>query len=270
MATTVKDKAAITAASKNGFSLISDSKLRRIYSAMLTSRHMEERSAPNSGRKKPAVAGMEAMEIGAAIDLQPGDHLSLARNSRLDVVLKRNSKRVIVHSSAVKGQLDTILNVARDLKASGKLNIVVAFFEHKAASNNAWSKALSASVLEGLPILFVLSGRGAEHSTEKILEITASLLSNNKKLFFPVIPVDGKDVVAVYRVAFESGARVREGGGPALIFCEMDDRHGEQPGLRDPIDLMESYLTAKGLYKPSWKTSVLRRQDTAQDLSGVR
>ena len=133
MATTVKDKAAITAASKNGFSLISDSKLKRIYSAMLTSRHMEERSAPNSGRKKPAVAGMEAMEIGAAIDLQPGDHLSLARNSRLDVVLKRNSKRVIVHSSAVKGQLDTILSVARDLKASGKLNIVVAFFEHKAA-----------------------------------------------------------------------------------------------------------------------------------------
>jgi TPP-dependent pyruvate/acetoin dehydrogenase alpha subunit len=264
MATTVKNKAAIAAASKNGFSLISDSKLKRIYSAMLTSRAMEERSAPNSGRKKPTAAAMEAMEIGAAIDLQTGDRLSLARNSRLDVVLKKHSKRVIVPSPSVRQQLETILGVARDLKSSGKQNIVVAFFDSKGTNNAAWSKALSASMLEALPILFVLNGRETERSSDEIEKLVAPLSSKKKKLFFPVIPVDGKDVVAVYRVAFESGARVREGGGPALIFCNMDDLQGKQSGARDPIDLMESYLTAKGLYKRVWKTGVLRRLDAAK------
>src|SRR4051794_31315403 len=153
MATTVKDKAAKKAASKNGFSLISDSKLRQIYSAMLTSRVMEERSAPNSGRKKPTAAGLEAMEIGAAINLQPGDYLSLVRKSHLEVVLKRNSKKVIANTPSVKRQLDTILSVARHLKSTGKLNIVVAFFDGKAASDKAWPMALSNAVTESLPIL---------------------------------------------------------------------------------------------------------------------
>jgi TPP-dependent pyruvate/acetoin dehydrogenase alpha subunit len=269
MATKVKDKAAVTAASKNGFSLISDSKLKRIYSAMLTKRAMEERSAPISGRKKSS-AGLEAMEIGAAINLLPGDHLSPARSSLLDAVLKINTKRVIVHSTPVKQQLQTILDTARDLKSRGKLNIVLAFFDGKATTNKAWSKALSASVVEALPILFVLSGSAAELGTDEIQEVSVQLNGKNKKLFFPVIPVDGKDVVAVYRVAFESGARVREGGGPALIFCKMDDLHGEQSATRDPIDFMEGYLTAKGLYKLGWKTSVLRRLNGAGEHAAIR
>jgi TPP-dependent pyruvate/acetoin dehydrogenase alpha subunit len=262
MATTAKEKAANTAASKNGFSLISDSKLRQIYSAMLTSRAMEERSAPAPARKKPAA--LEAMEIGAAINLQPGDHLSLGRNSSLDVVLKKNSKRVIANVSPVKHQLDAILGVARQLKSSGKPNIVVAFFDSKSASGKAWAKALSESVMESLPILLVVRGSAAEHSVEGIQQMVDLLSNRKRKLFFPVIPVDGKDVVAVYRVAYESGARVREGTGPALIVCEMDERKTGQPGARDPIDVMESYLSAKGLYKPAWKTSVLRRLDTAK------
>jgi len=270
MAPTVKDKAATKAASKNGFSLISDSKLRQIYSAMLTSRVMEERYAPNSGRKKPTTAGLEAMEIGAAINLRPGDHLSLVRKSRLDVVLKRNSKMVIANTPSVQRQLDTILTVARHLKSTGKPNIVVAFFDGKSATGKAWSTALSNAVTESLPILYVVKAGTAESSGDEIQQIADQLNRRNRKLFFPVIPVDGKDVVAVYRVAFESGARVREGTGPALIVCEIDERKTGQPETRDPIDLMESYLAAKGLYKPALKSAVLRRMDGLRDQSAVR
>ena len=210
------------------------------------------------------------MEIGAAINLQPGDHLSLVRKSRLDVVLKRNSKKVIANTPSIKRQLDTVLSVARQLKSSGKLNIVVAFFDGKAAAGKAWSTALSNAVAESLPILFVVKAGTAESSGDELQQIADQLNKRNRKLYFPVIPVDGKDVVAVYRVAFESGARVREGTGPALIVCETDERKTGQPGTRDPIDLMESYLAAKGLYKPAWKSAVLRRLDAQRAQSAVR
>jgi len=63
----------------------------------------------------------------------------------------------------------------------------------------------------------------------------------------PVIPVDGNDAVAVYRVVTESVARARQGRGPTLIDCRqwMDS---------NPIPNMEEYLTRKGLFRPDWKS----------------
>ena len=71
------------------------------------------------------------------------------------------------------------------------------------------------------------------------------------------ISVDGNDVVAVYRVAYESLDRVRKGDGPVMIegktYSEANRGKRSKPVERDPLIHMERYLRAKKLLKPSWK-----------------
>jgi pyruvate dehydrogenase E1 component alpha subunit len=70
---------------------------------------------------------------------------------------------------------------------------------------------------------------------------------------FPVIPVDGNDVVAVYRVAYECTVRAREGGGPSIIVCQFPTSNKALRHKRDPLLLMEKYLSAKGLFQAKQK-----------------
>jgi pyruvate dehydrogenase E1 component alpha subunit len=108
-----------------------------------------------------------------------------------------------------------------------------------------------------LPVLFVVEqardGRRRRYRTEEH--------------GFPTIPVDSRDVVAVYRVAQESIAKARLGSGPTLIEClpaprrrvaarrqgtmrkpaqdQLQERLQDQ--LQDKIEAMEQYLAARGL-----------------------
>jgi TPP-dependent pyruvate/acetoin dehydrogenase alpha subunit len=70
--------------------------------------------------------------------------------------------------------------------------------------------------------------------------------------------VDGSDVVAVYRVAYESLERMRRGGGAVLVEAKPYRQHGQVSlnGHRDPLTHMERYLTAKKLYTTRWKNGI--------------
>ena len=77
----------------------------------------------------------------------------------------------------------------------------------------------------------------------------------------PVIPVDADDIVAIYRVAYESIHKARHGGGPTLIQAisfppppNGIEHSGRHP---DAILRMEDYLAAKGLFSPSWKQKLI-------------
>ena len=75
------------------------------------------------------------------------------------------------------------------------------------------------------------------------------------------ITVDGNDVVAVYRVAYESLERVRQGGGPVLIEAKTYRQDGQAllRTERDPLTHMEQYLTAKKLFTTRWKNQLANR-----------
>ncbi len=89
---------------------------------------------------------------------------------------------------------------------------------------------------------------------------------------FPGITVDGNDVVAMYRVAYEAIQRARNGGGPTLIEAKTYRWHGhssidaakyrapaevETWKERDPIAAMERYLTRRNLFTPEWKQTIM-------------
>jgi pyruvate dehydrogenase E1 component alpha subunit len=151
-------------------------------------------------------------------------------------------------------------------------NVVVAFSSTGRFSDGTWNQALSAAAAKVLPIIFV--------RRDKLSKQTGNARSGSVEDYgFPRIPVDGHDVVAVYRVAHESIQRARRGGGPTLIECEpyLPDTHGRnglgRPGAwrmeKDPIRHMEMYLTRKGLFRDSWKDRLVaefsRKFDAAID-----
>src|SRR6202011_4399884 len=81
MATKVREQAAEAAPSKNGSSLVSDEKLKQLYSTMVKCRVLEERirilkkQARFKGNYYAAV-GQEATEVGTTIDLRDEDTIA--------------------------------------------------------------------------------------------------------------------------------------------------------------------------------------------------
>jgi TPP-dependent pyruvate/acetoin dehydrogenase alpha subunit len=101
-----------------------------------------------------------------------------------------------------------------------------------------------------LPILFVCQNSlptkpGSLKRQTRVEEIAAQACG------FPAIPVDGGDVMAVYRVATEAIAHARKGNGPTLIECRA-----ERSKAHDPILKMEAYLTRKCLFSEKLKLEV--------------
>ena len=108
--------------------------------------------------------------------------------------------------------------------------MTVAFLRENPTASDAGREALHLAAAHKLPIMFVYASGSIEAA-----EMHA--------FGFPIIPVDGNDVVAVYRVAHECIVRARQGGGPSAIACSF-----EESG-RDPLRNMEKYLGTKGLFK---------------------
>jgi hypothetical protein len=67
--------------------------------------------------------------------------------------------------------------------------------------------------------------------------------------------VDAHDVIAMYRVAHESIARAREGGGPTRIVClEAPLAAGH---TADAVADLEGWLIARGLPAHEWRQEIL-------------
>jgi TPP-dependent pyruvate/acetoin dehydrogenase alpha subunit len=85
--------------------------------------------------------------------------------------------------------------------------------------------------------------------------------------FYPNIPVDGSDAVAVYRVTQEAVRRAREGHGPAVIECitsrasATEHLSGKdqtvQHVAQDPLMFMKQYLRRKKLWTDEWSHSMV-------------
>jgi len=75
----------------------------------------------------------------------------------------------------------------------------------------------------------------------------------------PGIAVDANDAVAIYRVAQESIARARAGGGAALIECVPFAVQGAKVPAGDALLSMEGYLLHRGIATKAWLAGEARR-----------
>jgi pyruvate dehydrogenase E1 component alpha subunit len=307
---TVQDKEAGAAVeaqpAKNGFSLIPGEKLQQLYITMLKCRILEERvqSLVKQGTLHGSYAslpGREAAVAGIVGDLTPEDALGLsdrdlAASFVKGVPLEELIRRIFGHGanaemeSASTGQvgfasmnmlapvnaLSSRLGLSIKLAQANKLDrngkVAVVFCGDEPAAQDSWHEALKIASRQELPIIFVFHSNfgGKTESPEP----PAKSGDNNTRApgdEIPLIPVDGSDVVAVYRVASESITRARKGSGPTIVECvsfglegktavsHAKQRLGQELSWRkagDPIAKMEGYLTRKGLFSAGLSTQV--------------
>jgi TPP-dependent pyruvate/acetoin dehydrogenase alpha subunit len=285
-------QAALAAATQSeSRSLIRIEKLKQLYVAMLQCRLLEQRAPLRSPEQnwpvtQPKPIRREATEIGCTIDLRSRDAVTSPHGGWLSAILQRSSLRTQLggrqRSMQHFGEQSAEQLIASAAHAKSAKSVVVAFTDN--GSPSTWQPLFKHARSQSLPIIFVerdsLSGKwkGLKGSMSKF---------RAEDFDFPGIPVDGHDVVAVYRVAHESIQRARRGCGPTLIQCEpylLDNdavtvtknggRSGASGGTRngsagagkkhldwtvkDPIEQMERYLMQKGLFQDSWKSRVLR------------
>jgi TPP-dependent pyruvate/acetoin dehydrogenase alpha subunit len=277
------------AAVSTGGSLISDARLKQLYATMFHCRLLTERASRLRGQPRPAdlyaaAMGQEAIATGCVIHLRPEDTIALAPQNSIATLVKgvplddiaaqmyahRNASPNIIMPSPT--QLSLATSAARTNKRKKKGNLVVAFADKATAALGRWHDALALAAKKNLPIIFVVEDNPwADLASSTLSDDSAEKARNYG---FPIIAVDANDVVAVYRVAYESVERVRQGGGPVLVDAKpyrlsnpTKRRVAAQRKERDPLAHMERYLKAKGLFTSRWKDQVV--QEFSQKLDAA-
>ena len=137
-------------------------------------------------------------------------------------------------------------------------------FSGVGAIRGNYQQSVQLAALGRLPLIFLIESRALKSRPATMKDHAAALAALAEASGIPVIPVDRTDVVALYRVTFESIQRARRDGGPTVIepaiWCWPGKPRAHEAGLADdPIDKMENYLTGKGLFSARWKQSVITR-----------
>lgn len=256
--------------------LISDKKLKQLYTTMLKCRIIDAHARSLGGGS--SWKGLEAAAVGAAIDLQAEDTIVFSSSGALANFLKgaplhsiflqslkssspgkKKKKRKSVVSAGAQAQGALATGVAYAQSAGNNGNVTIAFLSESPEAGEAGRDALQFALAHKLPIVYVYN--------RELLD-----MAKMHSYGFPVIPVDGSDVVAVYRVAHECTKRARIGGGPSVIAYSFVSSNGSGARSQDPVRSMERYLLAKNLDMTERKQSIIRsfEQEVAHAISAAR
>ena len=210
--------------------------------------------------KRPA---REALLAATAIHLQPGDILcgETSDTTAASIAPPQKPNPLVTWDAVVEPDKNVILPknsrlalaaaMAQGLRASGTGGIVLTLAS-TATREAGWADALAYAQRAHVPLLLVVADTGRASRAANALTL-ASVSAVAKKLQLPVLPVDGEDAVAIYRVMQECTLRARLGEGPAVIWGILTPQSKSGSKLRrsaQPIARMESYLSARGLLGP--------------------
>jgi TPP-dependent pyruvate/acetoin dehydrogenase alpha subunit len=300
MATRVRHQAAPATARKKSLALISDGTLRKLYASMLECRMLDARvrALRKLPRRVTSFTGREATAVGIGAHLRLEDIVAATHRSPIldyikgiplgsivskinaDTVSKANGHRPVTFdefaplnllsfSAGTEAQFQIANGIALATRMQSKDNIVVTFSRDAESLTDATREALTFAAARKLPILFVVHNdlRNAG-SAESLEEISRHALVSG----VPGIPVDSRDVVAVYRVAQEAISRARQGGGPTLIEAVSFPKSigGKLNTATDSLKHMERYLTGKGLFSEKWKQQLMAGFERKLDVADLR
>ena len=141
--------------------------------------------------------------------------------------------------------------------------VVATYFGDGAASQGDVNEAFNWAAASSLPVLFFCQNNQWAISTPTSTQMRTPLHVRAAGFGLDAYHVDGNDVMAVQAVTAHAAARIREGGGPALIEAQTyrfgghsssDDpkryRSEEEFAaweLKDPLTRMEAYLRDAGV-----------------------
>jgi TPP-dependent pyruvate/acetoin dehydrogenase alpha subunit len=210
---------------------------------MVQCRLLAEKARENRNSLR-AVVGQEAAIVGVSADLQNEDKIIASPRGLLARFVQGTPlKNIYTAPVECEAHLEHALGVALLGKFRQNGRVVVVFGE---TESSGWLEALHVAGTHQLPMIFVSWEYPAVEPRKVQRKPKAEPIALAE---IPVIPVDGSDVVAVYRVATESIAHARRGNGPTLIACVPYRVEGERRAKpEDPLRRMEKYLADKGLF----------------------
>ena len=233
------------------------------------------RKSARSVNPYQASTGQEASAAGWVSDLEPSDTIALGELDAAPAVVKgapledliaplyagrSGGEDHILGFTSIEEQGAAIIEAGFAAKRKKKRPVVVAFASATTATQDPWQEMVSKATRKKLPIVFVVENNPWPAATKPSSPAeTVDLAAIARANAISCIPVDGNDVVAVYRVAFESLDRLRQGDGPFLVEARTysDAGRGKRSVERDPLVHMERYLKAKKLFSAEWKDQVV-------------
>ena len=220
--------------------LISNARLQQLYVTLLECRMLRQRSRGKRGIA-PLVA-REAIVTGTVTHLEDDDTVMPAPGDRLAALARGHSLRKVLADASLPGVLPAAatpearfaIAVGIALAYREKKHVVLAFSGPGIDSLASLRDSLAYAAAHKLGVVFVM---------ESAADADVSSARHTDALGLPGIPVDGNDVIALYRVAQEAITRARRGGGPTLIDCKP----WPLGSAVDPVRKLEQALERRGL-----------------------
>lgn len=198
----------------------------------------------------------------------PLERIALYRRGHLLGANIPEGVNIIVHQISLAAQIPHAVGLGWGLKLQKKDGVVIVYFGDGASSEGDFHEACNLAGVVKAPVIFLLQNNGWAISTPRSIQsATADLASRAPGYGFPGVVVDGNDLFATQAVTAEAVSRARSGEGPTLIetltyrmwaHTTADDptRYVEPKELerwerRDPIDRVQKYLIAQGLWDSS-------------------
>jgi hypothetical protein len=220
--------------------LISNQRLQQLYVTLLRTRLLRQRN-PLKSRSAPLVA-RDAIVTGTVTHLEAGDALMPIVGDHLAALARGHGLRRVLASAPLPGVLTAASTVESRfaiatgyaLARQGTEHVTVAFSGPGLTSLDTLQPSLAYAAKHKLGIVFVI---------ESPADTDLSSAKHTEPLGLYGIPVDGNDVVAIYRVAQEAIHRARRGVGPTLIDCKPWPL--DSPA--DPVRRLEQALERRGM-----------------------
>lgn len=218
--------------------LISNDRLQHLYVTLLRTRLLRTRNrlagpAPLVAREAIVTATATHLEDSDTVMPVAGDRLAaLARGHRLKRVLGAAPLAGVL-SGAPTAEARFAIATGYAMARQGTKHVVLAFSGAGVTSLDGLGVSLAYAAKHKLGVIFVI---------ESAADDDLGSARHTDSLGLYGIPVDGNDVVAIYRVAQEAILRARR-GGPTLIDCKP----WPLDGTPDPIRRLEQALERRGL-----------------------
>ncbi len=245
--------------------------LRQLYLGLLKCRMVEEFAQQRSSvAEYDCAIGHEAVVVGSTLGLRAEDTITasgrnlaaqVAEGASFNLLLKQGDREnscsyrlgsAIASAAIPVDPFNLGTGIALTHKIEQKRNVVIALCTEELQALDRWHEALKFAGAHKLPILYVVKGGGGNPSSSDSQNADLENFSFMARGYgLPGIIVDGRDVVAVWRVAQESLHRARNGSGPTLIDCKMESS-------QDPLAHMEHYMRKRSVWDDGWKKKLTR------------
>ena len=171
------------------------------------------------------------MGVALSVGLRPHDFMAQAfaratdPNSRgrlLPGDLNHPPANLMAGGGPIATQLPQAAGTALASKIKGEDAVTIVYFGEGGSSEGEFHETCNLAGLHQLPLILFCENNRYALSVPLAQEVAGGGVANKAAGYgFPGVPVDGNDVLAVYRATHQARERARRGEGPTLIEAKL-------------------------------------------------